>query len=118
MLGLELQDGLAIAVRIDDRGDVQARAAVAADGGALATAPARARAAVAASGADERVLGVAAATPDSPAIVPVVAGLAPRYGGAFVQHGATPSGTAAAVAEAWIGAARGVQDVVYFGCGD
>jgi hypothetical protein len=118
MIGLELEDARAIAVRIDDRGDVQARAAVAVDGGDLATAAGRALATVAVSGTDERMLGVAAAMPDSPAIAPVVAGLAPRYGGAFVQHGATPSGTAAAVAESWIGAARGAQDLVYFACGD
>jgi predicted NBD/HSP70 family sugar kinase len=118
MLGLELEDARAIAVRIDDRGDVQARAAVAADGGDLATAAIRALEAIAGSGSDERVLGVATAIPDSPAIAAVVAGLAPRFGGDFVQRGATPSGTAAAVAEAWIGAARGVQDLVFFACGD
>jgi len=118
MVGLELEDGRAIAVRIDERGDVQARAVVAADGGDLATAAARALTTVAVSGTDERVVGIAAAIPDSPAIAAVVAGLAPRYGGAFVQHGATPSGTAAAVAESWIGAAPAVQDLVYFACGD
>jgi predicted NBD/HSP70 family sugar kinase len=118
MLGLELEDARAIAVRIDDRGDVQARAAVAADGGDLATAAVRALETVAGSGSDERVLGVATAIPDSPAIAAVVAGLAPRFSGDFVQRGATPSGTAAAVAEAWIGAARDVQDLVFFACGD
>ena len=118
MVGLELEDGRAIAVRIDERGDVQARAVVAADGGDLATAAARALTTVAVSGTDERVVGIAAAIPDSPAIAAVVAGLALRYGGAFVQHGATPSGTAAAVAESWIGAAPAVQDLVYFACGD
>jgi glucokinase len=61
---------------------------------------------------------VAAAIPDAPPIAAAVASLAPRLGGAFGQQGATPSGTAAAVAEAWIGAARGVQDLVYFACAD
>jgi predicted NBD/HSP70 family sugar kinase len=118
MIGLELEDARAIAVRIDDRGDVQARAAVAADGGDLATAAVRALETVAVSGSDERVLGVATAIPDSPVIAAVVAGLASRVGGDLVQRGATPSGTAAAVAEAWIGAGRDVQDLVFFACGD
>jgi glucokinase len=118
MIGLELEDARAIAVRIDDRGDVQARAAVAADGGDLAAAAVRALETVAVSGTDERVLGVATAIPDSPAIAAVVAGLASRVGGDFVRRGATPSGTAAAVAEAWIGAGRDVQDLVFFACGD
>src|SRR5258706_1233032 len=118
MIGLELEGARAIAVRIDDRGDVQGRAVVAVDGGDLAAAAARALATVVVSGVDERVLGVAAAIPGSPAIAPVVAGLAPRYNGGFGQRGGLPSGTAAAVAESWTGAGRGVQDLVYFACGD
>jgi hypothetical protein len=118
MIGLELEDGRATAVRVGDRGAVQARATVAVDGSDLATAAARALSATDISGHDERVLGVAAANPDSPSIAAVVAGLAPRFAGAFVQHGATPSGTAAAIAEAWVGAARGVDDLVFFACGD
>lgn len=118
MIGLELEDARAIAVRVDDRGAVQACAAVAADGGDLTSAVDRALSAINVSDHDERILGVAAAVPDAPAIAPVVASLAPRFGGAFVQRGATPSGTAAAVAEAWVGAARGVEDVVFFACAD
>jgi predicted NBD/HSP70 family sugar kinase len=118
MLGLELEEARAIAVRVDDRGEVQARAVVPVDSGDLAAAAGRALSAVAQSAADERMFGIAAPLPDSPAIAPVIAGLAPPAGGAFQQHGATPSGVACAVAEAWIGAARGVQDLVFFGCGD
>lgn len=118
MIGLELEDARAIAVRVDDGGRVQTRAAVGAEGGDLASAAARALAAIDVSQDDARMLGVAAAAPEAPAIASVVGALAPRFGGAFVQHGATPSGTAAAVAEAWTGAARGVQDVVYFSCAD
>ena len=118
MIGLELEDGRATAVRVGERGVVQARATVAVDGGDLATAAARALTAIDISGHDERVLGVAAANPDSPSIAAAVASLAPRFAGSFVQHGATPSGTAAAVAEAWAGAARGVDDLIFFACGD
>jgi predicted NBD/HSP70 family sugar kinase len=118
MIGLELEDTRAIAVRVDDRGVVQARAVVGADGGDLADAAARALSAIGVSGHEERLVGVAAAIPDSHAIAPAVAALAARFGGAFGQHGATPSGTAAAVAEAWVGAARGVQDLVFFSCAE
>ena len=117
MLGLELVDARAIAVRIDDRGAIEARAVVAADGD-LASAAERAVAGVVAAGHGARELGIAAALPEAPAITAAAAALADRVGGAFAQHGVTPSGTAAAVAEAWIGAARGVHDVVFFACGD
>src|SRR2546430_7676256 len=117
MLGLELVDARAIAVRIDDRGAIEARAVVAA-GGDLAWAAERAVAGVVAAGHGARERGIAAALPEAPAITAAAAALASRVGGAFAQHGITPSGTAAAVAEAWIGAARGVHDVVFFACGD
>jgi ROK family protein len=118
VIGLELEDARAIAVRVDDGGTVQARATVAAEGGGLAAAAAGALSAIDVSQHDGRMLGVAAAIPEAPAIASAVAGLAPRFGGGFVRHGATLSGTAAAVAEAWTGAARGVQDVVYFACAE
>ncbi|HXI28522.1 MAG TPA: hypothetical protein VNG89_08870, partial [Vicinamibacterales bacterium] len=117
MLGIELEDARAIAVRVDDDGAVAARAVVDAAGD-LAAAADRALTQVASGDGDSRVLGLAAAIPDAPALVAVVGALAPRFDGPFRQHGAMPSGTAAAVAEAWVGAARGVSDVVYFGCGD
>src|SRR6185295_8459536 len=108
MLGLELEDARACAVRLDDRGKVQARAAVDAQGD-LAAAATRALAEVsgAASGARPRLLGVAAVHPESPSITAVVARLAKRFTGPFTRTGATPSGTASAIAETWIGAARG-----------
>jgi len=117
MLGLELGDAGAIAVRVDDRGVVEARASVASEGD-LAAAAERAVTSVVGAGHDARELGIAAALPEAPVITSAVTALAARVGGAFAQHGVTPSGTAAAVAEAWIGAARGVHDVVFFACGD
>jgi glucokinase len=44
--------------------------------------------------------------------------LAGRYVGPFIQTGADSSGTAAAVAESWLGAARGVQDAVFLAVSD
>src|SRR5713101_8661841 len=117
MLGLELEDARAVAVTVDDRGTVQARAVADADG-SLAAAATGALAQVTAGDAGARVLGVATVNPESPAMVAVVAGLAHHFAGPFAQNGATPSGTAAAVAEAWVGAARGAQDVVFFAVGD
>ena len=116
MIGIELEDTRAIAVRVDDGGVVQARAVEAAAGD-LTAAAARALA-VTSDGGHAGVLGVATAVPDSPAIAAAILSLAPRFDGPFRQHGAMPSGTAAAVAEAWVGAGRGVHDVVYFGSGD
>jgi predicted NBD/HSP70 family sugar kinase len=117
MLGLELEDARAVAVRVDDRGSVQARAAVDAAGVDLGAAAIDALRQLSGPESDAGVLGVATVNPESPAIAPVLAALAPRFAGPFTESGATASGTAAAVAEAWIGAARGAQDVVFFGVG-
>ncbi len=117
MLGVELDDHHVSAVDVDDHGTVVARAH-AEPGGDLAAAAAQALAQVqsAASG-QPQLLGVAALNPESPAIAPVMAQLALRFAGPFTKQGAVPSGTAAATAEAWVGAARGVKDVVYFAVG-
>ena len=64
-------------------------------------------------------LGVACAAPDSPnrgagarsAVARAIRARTPR-------SEPRPSGTAAAVAEAWVGAGRGVQDLVYFAVGE
>lgn len=113
MLGLELRDAGVIAVAVDELGGVQARASVDAAGDLSAAANA-ALDQVATSARGAQVLGVATVNPESAAIAPVMAGLAHRVAGSFTRSGASPSGTAAAVAEAWIGAAKGVQDLVFF----
>ncbi|HKB13413.1 MAG TPA: ROK family protein [Vicinamibacterales bacterium] len=117
-LGLALEEGRAIAVGVEGDGTVAARAVVDAAEGDLAAAADRALEQVGAGEANPGLLGLATAIPDAPPVAAVVSALAPRFEGPFRRHGAMPSGTAAAVAEAWIGAGRGVQDLVYFGCGD
>jgi hypothetical protein len=113
MLGLELLDAGAIAVAVDALGGVQARASVdAADDLTAAANTALDRVATASGGS--AVLGVAAFNPESLILPPVIASLAQRFTGSFAQHGASPAGAAAAVAEGWVGAATGVQDVVFF----
>jgi len=116
MVGLELQEARAVAVSVNGAGEVAARAVVesAAD---LAAAAQSALEAVM-SGAPDSGLGVASGLPESFAIAPVLERLAKRYPGPYTQSGATPSGTAAAVGEAWIGAGRAVQDLVYFAVAD
>ena len=118
MIGLELDDTHASVVGIDGEGKVLARAQADA-GGDLGAAASRAleevQASMAASGPVS--VGVAAINPESAAIAPVVAQLALRFGGSVGRHSAVLSGTAAAAAEAWVGAARGVRDVVFFAVG-
>src|SRR5262245_36080017 len=116
MIGLELGDARAIAVRIDERGAVQARAAVDAAEGDLVAAATKAIDAAATSAGGAGAIGVTAAIPDAPAVASVMAALVAHPGARPVAPSATPSGLAAAVAEAWIGAARGIQDAVYFSC--
>ncbi|HZR25249.1 MAG TPA: ROK family protein [Vicinamibacterales bacterium] len=109
MIGLELEDARATAVRLTDEGTVAARATLDASGD-LASAAARAIDEVGST--NSRVIGVAAASPDNASVAAAVAALAPRLGGA--QHRVVMSGTAAAVAETWTGAARGIKDIAYF----
>ena len=113
MLGLELQETRAVAVLVDDHGHLAARALVE-TAGSLAAAADTALAAVSAS--DHKRLGLASANPDSATIATVVSALTRRFNAP--PNGPVPSGTAAAVAEAWVGAARGCHDVVYFAAGD
>jgi predicted NBD/HSP70 family sugar kinase len=117
MLGLELRDTLATAVAVDDGGNVLARAAIKpADD--LAGAASRALDSVAPASAGAGALGIAAPNPEATELAAVVRSLAGRYTGAFLQNGVSSSGTAAAVAEAWVGAARDARDVVFFAVAD
>ena len=119
MIGLELDDTRAVAVSIDDAGKILTRAQAAA-GGDLGAAAAKALAEVqsATIGAPPGVVGVAAINPESSAVAPVIAQLALEFGGTTGRGGAVLSGTAAAAAEAWVGAARGLKDVVFFAVGE
>ena len=117
MLGIELTDTGVNAVRVDGQGVVQASARVEAAGDFnAAVSQALEQIQIASTGPDMDLFGVAAMNPDSPAVAAVVAGLAARPR-PFEIHGTVLSGTAAAAAEAWVGAARGVEDVVFFAVG-
>jgi glucokinase len=107
VLGLELQDSKALAVAIDDQGRIRARALVdASDGLAAAAAAVLAKVAMP---AEDGPLGVATFNPDAPALVEALAALSGRD-----ARSVMPAGAAAAVAEAWVGAASGVKHVAYF----
>lgn len=117
MIGLELSDTGAVAVRVGDDGTVEARSTAAVGNDPAAAADTALAAVLPAKGAD-KVIGVSAAIPDSPSITSALASLRTRFGGPFSEAGATPAGLASAVAEGWIGAGRGVSDLMYFGCGE
>jgi predicted NBD/HSP70 family sugar kinase len=111
-LGLELRDSVAAAVAVDDAGGIVARALVASTGDLAAIALEAVDGVARVAGSAP--LGVAANHAEPSATAPIIALLEQRYAGSFVQVGVTPTGSAAAVAEAWIGAARSVGDVVFF----
>jgi predicted NBD/HSP70 family sugar kinase len=117
MIGLELRDAAGTAVAVSEDGRILARSELPTTSDPTAAALA-ALDAVSDRSAGAVTIGVAATYPEAPATRDLLAGLAGRCAGPFLQEGATPAGTAAAVAEAWIGAARGAHDVVYFAASD
>ena len=115
-IGLELGGSRANAVVVDENGRVLGRADLdSTDARSAATAI---HAALSAAATSAVALGVSAPDPSSPEIQPILRDLAQRYAGPFVHDGAMPSGTAAALAECWIGAAQGARDLVYLAVDD
>jgi hypothetical protein len=93
MLGLELLEDGALAIAVNDRVEVQARAMiVGTDDPAVAADAALARVGAAAKAAQS--VGIAAFHHDSPGIAPTLATLSQRFSGPFVHAGATPAGIA------------------------
>jgi predicted NBD/HSP70 family sugar kinase len=119
VIGLALEDSRALAVAIDSAGKLRARAQAEA-GGDLGAAAARALAEVqgAIAVGSQSPIGVAAINPESATVAPVIAQLAVAFGSTTGRGAAVLAGTAAAAAEAWVGAARGVKDVVFFAVGE
>jgi predicted NBD/HSP70 family sugar kinase len=103
--GVELLDSAALAVAVDD-GAVRNRAVVEASGDlSKAAAAAVANLKLAAGTA----VGVTTSNPEAAGAGEAAAALAERFGQPVLQ-----SGVAAALAETWLGAAKGTADVVYF----
>jgi glucokinase len=112
MIGVELRDGAVVAVRVGDDGTVQERTE-ANTVRELRAAAADALTRLAARPGEQ--IGVAAIAPQAEATVAAIDALGrPDAKAATVLL----SGTAAAVAEAWIGAARNGRDIVYFSIAD
>jgi len=111
MIGLELQDDRALAVTIDGTGRILGRAQT--NSKDLGSAAASALDAASAAGGSPAPLGIAAVHPEAADVQTAVRSLARRFNGTPVA-----SGTAAAVAECWIGAARNYLDVVFFAVAD
>ena len=105
-VGVEVLDGAAVAVAVDQDGTVRNRAVVEASD-ELATAADAALAQL--TVAPGTAVGVTTFNPEAPAVGEAAANLAGRFGRSVM-----PAGVAAAVAEAWVGAATGADDVVYF----
>ncbi len=112
MLGLELQDTAIVAVDVDETGAIRGRhqAQTGADAGSASLALVDMLATR--TGSATECIGVAAIAPESAECALMLRALASRYAGRFLNEGAIATGTAAAVAESWIGAARGASNVV------
>ncbi len=113
MTGVDIRTADVLAVAVDEAGAVSARASMATGTDAAAAAIAAVERVTPASSGPSP-LGIATANMDSPVAARVLESLTSRYPDLFPQTAIIGAGTAAAVAESWTGAARGVADVVYF----
>jgi glucokinase len=104
--GVEFLDGAALAVAVDHDGAVRNRAVVEASNHLSQAADAAVAELKLAPGT---AVGVATCNPEAPGAGDAAAALAERFGQPVLQ-----SGVAAALAETWLGAAKGTEDVVYF----
>jgi glucokinase len=111
MIGLEVRQHDALAVRVDDDGCIveQGEAHVAGDAAAAAIAAVRRLGALTAG-----PVAIATPAPETAWCGAAIASMA-RDTGAVVIGPVIASGTAAAIAEQWVGAARGARNVVFFG---
>jgi predicted NBD/HSP70 family sugar kinase len=112
-IGVDIGDAGVLVAAVDDAGRVSERAAADGDVDVVAAAVAavdRMRAA-----RTDCFVGVATTEFHSPAVSRFIASLTLRRPDLVAHHAIVGRGTAAAIAESWIGAARGVASVVYFG---
>jgi len=110
MVGVELRDGGAFAVLVSTDGEVRKQAEAAGEGPAVVEAVER-------LATEPASIGVAVPSLENGSATRAIELLVKRYA-SVVHTTPIPVGTAAAVAEHWIGAARGIADVVYFAVGD
>jgi predicted NBD/HSP70 family sugar kinase len=110
--GLEIRDASVLALVADGEGVVRARADAA--GADLAVTAVKAVERVMAEATGAVALGVATPNPEAPAAALAIEAIAARFPDLFRSRSAIGSGTAGAIAEGWVGAARGAGDFAYF----
>jgi len=115
VLGLEIRDTAVVAVLVDEGGAVRKRAE--ADGDPAVAAVTVLERVADGSGSTGPV-GIAVANLGAPALARVLPALSSRFPDLANQDNAIGSGTAAVIAEGWLGAAKGVRDAVYFAVGE
>ena len=113
IVGLEIRDASVLALVVDDQGVVRARAGAA--GADLAAAAILAVERVTPAPNGPVAMGIATPNPENPSAARAIESLVARFPDLFQPHAVVGSGTAAALAESWTGAARGASDLVYFG---
>jgi predicted NBD/HSP70 family sugar kinase len=111
-IGVEIRDSSTLALAVDEQGAVRARAETA--GADLSAAAIQAVEDVVSALEGSAALGIAAPNPEAPAAAKAIESIAARFPDRLRPRDVMGSGTAAAIAEAWIGAARGASDLVYF----
>jgi glucokinase len=112
-IGVDIGDTSVLVAAVDEAGRVSERASADGDVDVVAAAVAAVdRISAASNGC---FVGVATTELHSPSVSRFIASLTSRRPDLVAQHAIVGRGTAAAVAESWIGAARGVASVVYFG---
>ena len=111
-IGLEISESRAIAVVVGDGGEVRARAEAKAGGDSVAAAR-TALDQLKSAGHEIADIALTSASPEAPAIVTAAATL---ESDGVCSPGAplVPAGAAAAVAENWVGAGRGVRELALF----
>jgi predicted NBD/HSP70 family sugar kinase len=112
-VGVDIRDTSVVAAAVDDAGTVTARAAVDFKSDAATAVLAAVDRVSSANGSSS--LALATADGDSPLTAAVIASLTARHPHLEKRQIRIGHGTAAAVAEAWIGSAKGVANVAYFG---
>jgi predicted NBD/HSP70 family sugar kinase len=114
MIGLHIRDTTVVAVMVDDGGSVRKRAQAEGDPAVAAVTAVEGVTSLTTGSVPGGSLGIAAAGHDAPAVARVLPALTSRFPELSQQNRVLSSGTAAAIAESWIGAARGAPDVAYF----
>jgi predicted NBD/HSP70 family sugar kinase len=114
MVGLDIRDTTVVAVLVDEGGSVRKRAEAGGDLAVAAVTAVEGATSISGESRAPAAIGLSAANPDAQAISRVLPALMSRFQDVGKWGNVIASGTAAAIAESWIGAARDVPDVVYF----